>query len=52
MIIDDYLYLSSWKIIYERGFKSQQSLPNLKEYESIILNVEKLLKYATETITQ
>lgn len=52
MLIDDYLYLSSWKIIYERGLKSQQPLPNLKEYESIILNIENLLKYATETITQ
>ena len=52
MIIDDYLYLSSWKIIYERGLNSQQSIPNLKEYENIMLNVENLLKYATETITQ
>jgi len=52
MIMDDYLYLSRWKIIYERGLKSQQSLPNLKEYKSIILNVENLLKYAAETITQ
>jgi predicted nucleotidyltransferase len=52
MIIDDYLYLSSWKIIYERGIKSHQSLPNLKKYKSIILNVENLLKYATEKITQ
>lgn len=52
MMIDDYLYLSSWKIIYERSLESQQSLPNLKEYEGIILTVANLLKYATETITQ
>jgi predicted nucleotidyltransferase len=52
MLLDDYLYLASWKIIYERGLESHQFLPNLKKYEVIILNVEKLLKYATETITQ
>ena len=52
MIIEDYLYLSSWKIIYERGLNSQQSLPNLKEYENIMLNAGNLLKYATEKITQ
>jgi predicted nucleotidyltransferase len=52
MILDDYLYLSSWKIIYERGLQSQQSLPNLKKYKGLITNIEKLLKYATETIAQ
>lgn len=52
IILDEYLYLSNWKIIYERSLNSQQSLPNIKEYESIILNIENLLKYATKTISQ
>lgn len=52
MMLNDYLYLSSWKIIYERGLESQQSLPSLRKYESIILDVENLLKYVTETVTQ
>ncbi len=52
MTLDDYLYLSSWKIIYERGVENQQDLPKLKKHESIIINVKKLLNYATETISQ
>ena len=47
MIIDDYLYLSSWKIIYERGLNSQQSIPNLKEYENIMIKLENLHKKDT-----
>ncbi len=52
MEFDDYLYLSNWKIIYERDLESQQPLPSLNEYTNIILNVENVLEYASETIIQ
>lgn len=51
MILDDYLWLSHWKITYERGPTSQQDLPDSKRYKDIILTVGNLLKYAKETIT-
>ncbi|MFC1561235.1 nucleotidyltransferase domain-containing protein [Candidatus Latescibacterota bacterium] len=46
MTIDEYLYLSNWKIIYERDCDSKHPLPNADEYKKILSAVEGLLHYA------
>lgn len=49
---DDYLYLSHWKLIYERGGLVAQDLPDLKTYNKIVLSIKKLLEYALDAINR
>lgn len=43
---DDYLYLSKWKMIYERCGGPSSDLPNKKDYEKFLNKIERLLIYA------
>lgn len=49
---EDYLYLSNWKLIYERGSLSLQDLPDLKTYNKTMITVKKLLEYALNAINK
>lgn len=49
--IDDYKYLASWKIIYERNFESEKNLPKFDEYEKLIITVGKVLEYAANKLS-
>ncbi len=46
MSIDEYIYLSSWKIIYERDCDTKHPLPKPDEYKKLLSDVEGLLNYA------
>lgn len=44
--IDEYLYLSNWKTVYERNSEKNYVLPSVYKYKIIINKMEKLLQYA------
>lgn len=46
--IDDYIYLSTWKIVYERGSEKQHILPEEEHYKGILNKIGKLLQYAND----
>jgi len=50
--IDEYKYLASWKIIYERGIKTEIELPELDKYEMFLYIIRKVLIYATNKIAK
>ena len=46
MSIDEYIYLSSWKIIYERDCGTKHPLPKPDKYKKLLSDVEEVLNYA------
>jgi hypothetical protein len=52
MTIDLYLYLSNWKLLYERSNSTITSLPNKNEFNNILRTIDNLLKYATNILSE
>ena len=46
--LDDYLFLSTWKIVYERGSNKEHILPRNEQFKTILYNIGKLLRYAED----
>lgn len=52
MSLEQYIYLSRWKIIYERNTNNKLDLPNRMEYERLLTITEGLLSYALAKIEE
>lgn len=51
MTVDAYLFLSNWKMIYERDCDAKHPLPKAGEYNEIMLKVEGVLNYALNKLS-
>lgn len=50
MTLEQYIYLSNWKIVYERDAINTLNLPNRMEYEQLLAATENLISYAISKI--
>lgn len=50
--IDQYLYLSRWKLLYERESRKPAQLPSNGEFEKLLLEIDKFLQFAIREINQ
>jgi predicted nucleotidyltransferase len=50
--IDQYLYLSKWKLLYEREHSASMTLPSRAAFEQLLSTVEHLLQFAIRETAQ
>lgn len=52
LTIKDYIYLSQWKLLYERGSEAPVQLPSADEFRTILSNIDDFLQSALKKVAQ
>jgi predicted nucleotidyltransferase len=49
---DQYLYLSRWKLLYEREIRPSMTLPNSDDFRKVLFAIDNFLQFAIEEVVQ